>query len=169
MTLSQEARRKNLHEAILLLMENLHGQSFMEEFIDERHLDRRISPTTWKELRDQHFVRETNSRYTYTLSGPGWIAGLKLRGEFDSNELKELTGKLCGALKDRVKGRSSEELVSVAELSAATGIPEAFIRNAVESDLIGELFSIKGAAWESYEDRGKFIHIPEDFGMRLLC
>lgn len=88
MTLSKETRRQNLREAILLLMDNLHGRSIMEAFIDERFLDNRILPTTWEEMKKQYLVRETNSRFTYALSGPGWIAGLKLRGEFDTDELK---------------------------------------------------------------------------------
>ena len=73
MTLSKTDRQKNLDEALLLLMDDLHGCSIsiMGSFIDERSLGNRILPTTWDELKEHHLVRETNSRYTYTLSGNG--------------------------------------------------------------------------------------------------
>jgi hypothetical protein len=167
-TLSKVARWQNIGEAILLLMHNLQGRSIMEEFIDERFMDNRILPTTWAELKERHLVRETSIRYGYTLSGPGWIAGLKLRDEFDTDELKAMTGKLCAALKDIVKGRQDEAIVHVTELADDSDIAEAFIRNAIESDLIRELFGTKGAAWASYEDRGKFIVVPIGFGTEPL-
>ena len=165
MTLSKDARRQNLDDAVLMLMENLCGRSIMESFIDERFLDAGILPTTWEELKARYLVRTTNVRCMYTLSGLGWIHGLKLRDEFDSAEMRELAGRLCAALKDKVKGRRSDEMVSVAELAAETKIPESFIRNAVESNLIEKLFGVKDAEWE---DRGKFINIPLIFGMRPL-
>lgn len=163
MTLSKEARWQNLREAVQLLMDNLHGRSIMEVFISERS-DPRILPVTWDELKKRYLIRETNSRYMFTLSGPGWIEGLKLRDEFDTAEMKAMTGKLCAALKDRVKGRQYEALVHVAQLAADSGLPEAFIRNAIESDLIHEQFGTEGAAWASYEDRGKLVRIPVGFG-----
>jgi hypothetical protein len=168
MTKSREDRLASIDEAILLLMDNLHGRSIMEVFIDERFMDDRILSTTWDELKDRYFVRETNSRYTYTLSGLGWIIGLKLRGDFETDALKGMAGALCAALKDRVKGRQDDAMVQVAELAVETGIPEAFIRNAVEADLFYELFGTKGAAWASFEDRRRFILIPRGFGMQLL-
>ena len=163
MTLSKDARRQNLDEAILLLMDALHGRSIMEVFIDERSVDPRILPTTWGELKERGLVKETNSRYTYVLSGPGWIKGLKLRGKFDSDKLNVMTGGLCAALKDRVKGRQDEAFVQVAQLAADSGLPEAFIRNAVESDLIREKFGTKGARWAS--GSLNFIVVPVGFGM----
>ena len=62
MTLPIDARRQNLREAILLLMDNLHGRSIMEAFIDERSIDSRILPTTWDELKEHYLVRPTGSR-----------------------------------------------------------------------------------------------------------
>lgn len=170
MTLSKTDRQKNLDEALLLLMEDLHGcsVSIMGAFINERFLDSRILRTTWDELKERHLVRETNSRYMYTLSGNGWIQGLKLRGEYCTDELKAITRKLSAALKDKLKGRQCEEMVTVAEVAEKSGLPEAFIRNAIESDLIHELFGTKGATWASDEDRGKFISIPVGFGQKPL-
>src|ERR1700676_1077870 len=100
MTLSKEVRWRNLEEAILLLMDELCGRSILEVFIEEQYLDDRIQPTTWDELKERYLVRQTNVQSIYTLSGPGWLAGLKLRNEFDTDDLKAMAGKLCGALKD---------------------------------------------------------------------
>lgn len=168
MTLPKDARSENLDEAILLLMDALHGLSAMEVLIDERYdIDKRIVPTTWSQLKKQYLVRQTNNnRWAYTLSGYGWIRGLKLRGEFDTDEMKQKTGKLAAALKLRIKSvnREYDQFAGVSELATETGLPEAFIRNAIESNLIEELFGTIGAEWAS--DRGRSIRIPNDFGHR---
>jgi hypothetical protein len=59
-------------------------------------------------------------------------------------------------------------MVTVAEVADKSGLPEAFIRNAIESDLIHKLLGRKGATWASNEDRGKFITIPVGFGQEPL-
>ena len=167
MTLSRHSLFKNLDDAILILIDNLHGQSMLEVFIDERHdVDQRILPTTWSKLKEQYLVRQiSNSRWTYTLSGYGWIRGLKLRGEFDTPEIKQNAGKLAAALKQKVKAvnRAYDQHTDVSELASETGLSEAFIRNAIESSLIRELFGTKDAAWDR-DGRGRFIRVPNDFG-----
>jgi len=161
MTLSKDSRSKNLEEALLILMDDLDGQTFLGSFIDERSIDERILPTTWEELKRCHLVRQTNSRWSYTLSGPGWIAGLKLLGQFDTEEMRTNTGKLCAALKAKVKERKSEAMAHVSEIASAAGLSETFVRDAIESNLIEELFGTRGAEWS---DRGTFVRIPVGFG-----
>lgn len=170
MSLSKEARLKNLEDAVLLLMDNIHeSQSIMEVFIDDRSLDARILPTTWNELRRYGFVREcNNSSFYYTLSGRGWLTALGIRGQLDTPDMKAKTGRLCAALKDRVKGRDHGVVVHVSEVAAGASLTEAFVRNAIESRLIQEIFGITGADWAGYDDRGKFILIPNDFGLEPL-
>jgi hypothetical protein len=168
MTLSKEARSNSLTEAILLLFDNLCDQSIFEVFIDEWSLDDRILPTTWIELKERGLVRQTSVGRYYTLSGAGWLVALKLRSEFDTDAMRQMAGRLCKALKNKIKGRQIEEVVHVDGLAAESGLPAAFIRNAIDSDLIAELFGIKGAGWASFEDRAKFISIPVDFGMEPL-
>lgn len=167
MTLSTEARRQNLDEAILLLIGNLGNRSIFEVFIEERVLDDRILPSTWDELKRRYLVRETNCRSIYTLSGPGWIVGLRLRNEFDTDELSAKTGRLCAALKDRVKSRKFNAVVRADQLAVDSGIEVAFIRNAIESDLIGQLFHVIGADWV-HQYRGTLVSIPRDFGLEPL-
>lgn len=151
---------------MLLLMDNLRGRTFLGAFIDERSLDPSILPTTWIEFKKRYLIQEAlpGSGY-YTLSGSGWIAGLKLLNQFDTPEMKSRTGKLCAALKDRVKGRQYEQLVHVSEIASEADLSEDFVRDAIESDLIRELFGTKGAGWATPQDRGKFIEIPVDFGL----
>ena len=79
-----------------------------------------------------------------------------------------IAGLRSKALKDKIKGRQFEAAVHVEELAAESGLPAAFVRNAIDSDLIAELFGIKGAAWASFEDRAKFVSIPVDLGMEPL-
>jgi len=165
MTLSRDARRKNLEDALLILMDDVGSQTFLTAFINERSLDSRILPTTWLELKNQYLVREAmyGSGY-YTLTGSGWIAGLKLLNQFDTPEMKLRAGKLCAALKDRVKGRQYEQMATVGEIATKADLSEDFVRDAIESDLIRELFGTKGAGWAAPDGRGKFIEIPVDFG-----
>ena len=80
--------------------------------------------------------------------------------QFDTPEMTSKAGKLCAALKDRVKGRQYEQIVHVSEIATETDLSEDFVRDAIESDLIRELFGTKGAGWATPEDRGKFIEIP---------
>ena len=169
MSLSKEARLQNLEKAILLLMDELHGRCFMGVFIDERYdVDKRILPTTWKELKDQCFVRQTNSHWSYTLSGRGWITGLKLLSRFDTDEMKAKVGRLCAVLKSKVKGRAHDSYATVDDIASESGLPGDFVRDAIESDLIRELFGTKGAEWDGHEGRGRFIRIPNDFGLPPL-
>ena len=168
MSLSKEARIQNLEDAIRLLMGRLHGQCFMGVFLDERlDLGERILPTTWEELKSRYLVRQTNSRWSYTLSGRGWIAGLKLLGQFDTEEMKSKVGTLCAALKAKVKGRTHADYAEVGDVAKETGLSEDFVRDAIESDLSRELFGTKGAEW-SPQGRGRSIRIPNDFGLPPL-
>jgi hypothetical protein len=167
MTLSKDARWKNLDDALLVLMDKVQGQTFLAVFVDERSLDSRILPTTWIELKNRYLVRQAMSWY-YTLSGSGWIEGLKLLNQLDTPEMKSKAGKLCAALKDRVKGRQYEQIAHVSEIATEADLSEDFVRDAIESDLIRELFGTKGAGWATPEDRGKFIEIPVDFGLQDL-
>lgn len=168
MSLSKEARLQNLDEAIRLLMGRLHGVCFMGVFIDERYdVDERILPTTWEELKSRSLVRQTNSRWSYTLSGRGWIVGLKLLGQFDTDEMKDKVGALCAVLKAKVNGRAHANYAAVGDIAKESGLSDDFVRDAIESDLIRELFGTKGAEWSPH-DRGRSIRIPSDFGLLPL-
>jgi hypothetical protein len=138
----------------------------MEVFIDERYLDSRILGTTWSQLKEQSLVRQANnSRWLYTLSGYGLLHGLKMRGEFDTEETRQKTGKLAAALKRRIKSvnRECDQFADVGELTTETGLSQEFIRNAIEASFIEELFGTRGAEWDS-SGRGRSIRIPNQFG-----
>ncbi|MGA3095003.1 MAG: hypothetical protein ABSF25_00995 [Bryobacteraceae bacterium] len=168
MSLSKDARLQNLEEAIRLLMGSLHGQCFMGVLLDERYdVDERILGTTWDELKSRSLVRQTNSRWSYTLSGRGWILGLKLLGEFGTDEMRGKVGTLCSVLKAKVKGRAHANYATVGDIATESGLSDGFVRDAIESDLIRELFGTKGAEW-SPQDRGSSIRIPNDFGLPPL-
>lgn len=165
MSLSRETRLQKLAEALILLVKRAEGDCFMGVFIDERFLPTEIHEAIWDELKERGFVRETNSKWSYTLSGYGWITGMKVLAQLETEEMEQKAGKLAAALKERVKGRHHDNFVAVSELAQETGLTEHFIRDAIESDLIGELFGRRGAEWAGPFDRGRNIRIPKRFGL----
>ena len=167
MTHSTKTRQADIERALLTFMGNLHDSSILEVFIEPDSHDT-ILPTTWNELIEQHLLRETNVPLVYTLSGEGWIMGLLLRSEYGTPQMREMAGKLCKTLKGRLKDRKQDEMATVDDVAAESGLPSAFIRNAIEANLIERLFDVKGASWASPQDRGRFINIPNDFKCPFL-
>jgi hypothetical protein len=49
--------------------------------------------TTWNELAERELVKP-RSFDRYELTGPGWIAGLRITGAFDNDEFLRKTGKV---------------------------------------------------------------------------
>src|ERR1700730_12587367 len=146
MTISKDDRSTNLDDALLLMLDELQGRSVMEVFIDERHRDSRILPTTWSQLKEQYLVRETNNcRGMFTLSGYGLIRALKMRDEFDTEDMRQQNRKLAADLKRKIKSvnREYDQFAGVDEMATETGLPEEFIRNAIEANFIEELFGTR--------------------------
>jgi hypothetical protein len=166
MTLSKESRYKNIEFAILKYMEQIGGLSVFEVYLrDEKNAD--ILPTTWEKLKRLGLLVE-HSRGLYRLSGPGWLVGSRLLGQLDTEDIRANLGKLCAALKGKVKGRRAPGFTDVDELVKETGLSAGFIRNAIEANLIQVLFGVQGAEWISPLERGKSIRIPVGFNIEPL-
>ena len=72
------------------------------------------------------------------------------------------------ALKKRVKAREESAFVGIVVLAKETGLPENFIFNAIESQLLEERFNMIGASWFGPGgDRTGVIGIPVVFGLPL--
>jgi len=75
--------------------------------------------------------------------------------------------KLIASIKRRVKdGQAGVGMVSPQILARDSGLPENWIWNAVESNLIEAEFKPQGVKW-AHGFEGKIIHVPIDFGKDL--
>jgi hypothetical protein len=80
-------------------------------------------------------------------------------------DLKAKLSKLTATMKDAVKGRHEDAYFYVHELAGASGLPENFIINVVESRIIDRCFNMRGAEWEDYL---KSVRVPLEFGLPPL-
>ena len=103
----------------------------------------------------------------YRLTPLGWVAGMAFVKKLEGH--KPEVAKLVKALKRRVKvgNRSRARVVSVADVAAETGLPEAFIINVIDARLIEHLWQKRSAEW-SHGLEGKQITIPKRFYLENL-
>ena len=168
MSLSNRDREDNIVVALRLLMQDL-GEPYEwqvhdagpEKFSDVHH-------TTWDELVERGLVKRTFGRYS--LTGDGWIEGLKVTGLFDDLNFRKKAGQLSEALKARVKknGRREWGYADRTELASETGLPEFFIYDAVDSHLLRAMFNTTDAEWAPNDQNKNSIDIPPRFGLPLL-
>ena len=76
--------------------------------------------------------------------------------------LKEQLGRLQASAKRHVEGRNQEAVVSFEELQKDSGLPEDFVFNAIECDLVGHILKTHGPAWLQ---SGVRVRIPLDLGI----
>ena len=167
MSLSLKQRRENAIVALRMIMENLDETPYEwqeHDATDVRYLA--IQRTTWAELVRSGYVRASTFD-RYLLTGSGWIAGLKSTGQFADPEFRNKAGRLCAALKLRVKGRRQMGDADRTELATETGLSEHWIYNAIDSHLIAEMFDRKDACWAADDQMKTAIDIPIDFGYRI--
>jgi len=129
-----------------------------------------IFPTTWDDLVDKGWVHPYERRLfpLYSLTGSGWIEALKAVGQWDTDELKKKAGDLSAALKKYVDERKEDAQVTVTQVTTETGLEENWIRNAIESHLIRELFHQIDAEWHPGDPVfNNDILIPRGFGRKL--
>ena len=166
--------RKNLDEnaiAAVRIMFNELGSEWVKIKNFEPHKPEfaEISPTTWDDLVDAGFVHLYTSGFPlYSLTGAGWIAALNIAGKWNTEELREKTGVLSSSLKRHVEGRQVDANVPVMQVVQESGLEENWIRNAIESHLIRELFHQIDAEWDPGDpDFNNHILIPRRFGHKL--
>jgi hypothetical protein len=168
MTLSREVRLKNIDDALRLMMHDLGDESILNViFKTGTEMYAVILQTTWLELKNRGLVRGFGIPDAYQLTGRGWLQGLRVLEKLDAPELKEKTGKMGAVVKAVVKGRATKGFANVQILARESGLPEAFIQNAIDSDLFGHIFKRKGASWHR-TSRGLVVEIPIDFGQEPL-
>jgi hypothetical protein len=80
---------------------------------------------------------------------------------------QEKMSNLASTLKGYVKGRQKEEHVSIGTLSTDSGLTEGFVYNAIESNLLGRAFNMRGAVWMDTPPH-YIVRIPVNFGHEPL-
>lgn len=171
MTISNEDRQADIDRALVLMLAGL-GEHFVYEIafrIEEPPFDE-IKMTTWATLEKREWAKSTRENVAcYWLTPKGWIAALKASGKYDEPELIERAQKLAAALKECVKGRELEHLRGVLtdhwELTARTQLPVNWLLNALDSQLLDELWP--GRNMRVIQDR-KSVRVPIDFGQTEL-
>jgi hypothetical protein len=167
LSLSNEERKENIVRAIRLIMQNLDEPYEWQEHdaTTEKFAD--VHRTTWDELIERNLVK-ASSINRYSLTGDGWIAGLKTIGRFDDPNFQKKAGLLCGALKAKIKNERAGAVTTRLEIAAETGFSEYFIYDAIDSHLLREMFNRADATWSPDDEMKNYIDIPPRFGLPLL-
>ncbi len=168
MSKSPEDREQNRGLALHLMLEHLPADRPYEwELVDgDVEPFSAVYPTTWRELTHRGLVKPFPFD-RYLLTGNGWIEALQVTGELQSDALLEKAGRLSAALKNCVKatGRHADALVHRTKLSEETGLPWAWIYNAIDSLLLQHLFRQRGASWAPDDQMKDYILVPLEFGL----
>ena len=130
MSLSNKEREDNIVLAVHLIMQSL-GEPYEWQELDattEKFAD--VYRTTWDDLVERGLVKPSTFD-RYSLTGDGWIAGLKVVGLFDGLNFREKAGQLSKALKARVKNGREWGYADRTELASEAGLSEFFIYDAI--------------------------------------
>lgn len=171
MTLSDGVRFAEMDRALARTLEDTREGAFDSmrcEPESERFRD--IPQTTWLEMESLGYVRAAHAIGSpgYVLTGEGWIAALRGLGALESDDLRARAVALRAALKDLVKGRPLNGVVTnYHELAARTGLPFEWIANALRARLLQRLWP--GDHLDiAMEHRGRVIRVPARFGAKRL-
>lgn len=164
MTLSPDARRRNLEEALVSFLDALGDGWFCVFYISPSDFPN-VLPTTWTELTKRGLLKDSDMNVEmYELTPLGYVTALRVSGRSDEQQFRERLGRLCKVLKDSLKGRTDFALVPFQELVAESGVSEVFASNSLDADLIRHILGRIGAAW----DGEHLVKVPNDFGLAPL-
>jgi hypothetical protein len=162
MTDSPEARRENFDEALIGFLNALGSRSLRSFDINPSDYPG-VWLTTWTELTTQGLLEDFNIQVDmYRLTGSGYLEALRVSGSSGEPQFQENLGSLCKVLKDSLKGRREFALISFQDVVARSRLSEAFVENAIDADLIGNILGRTGARWDG---QCLVIRVPHDFGL----
>ena len=169
MSASEKIRQENMVLALRLMMEGLGEPYEWQQHDAPTPKFAAVLRTTWDELAERDLIK-AHSFDRYWLTGPGWIAGLKITGAFDDEAFRRKAGQLQSALKARIKPENREQwgMTSRTELAQETGLSEFFVYDAIDSHLLRALFGIIDAGWAKDDAMKNWIDIPPRFGLKHL-
>jgi hypothetical protein len=166
LSLSVRQRLDNVDLALSLLLREAEGKWFIHAFVgrgDPAFAE--ILATTWEELHRRRYIAQIRLNL-FVLTGYGWRIALEKANK--KNEFNEDLGLLCASLKARVVGRTCPAVANVEDLAKETGLPDYFIRNAIDGELIRRWLNRHAAKWADRQFHGTLIAIPIDFGHTIL-
>ncbi len=160
MTLSERDRRANLETALSLMMKEVGDKAINVTLFDPKAATfQAIYNTTWKDLEHKRWVERHHEKYR--LTGDGWLRGLQR----PYTQLTERLRQLAGTLKHYMKGRSSDKIVALSQVAQDANLPEGWVFNAIETNLLVELSMKYRESGPYWSDRGRLVVIPLDFGI----
>ncbi len=169
MTISKEDRPVNMEQALTLLIRDLQDKAVNEMvFYVDRPEYTDIFSTTWQELRDRFMLTQIPQTHMHWLTGRGWYTGMKVSGKTSDPSFAQQMSKLSATLKNYVRGRQDEKLVTVFNVAQDASLPFGFVYNAIESRLLDQEFNMKGAEWTIQRDPKLVIRVPPNFGHEPL-
>lgn len=163
MTLSLDARRRNLDEALVSFIAAL-GDGWFSAFYIMRSDFPNVLPTTWTKLTNSGLLKDMNMNVeAYQFTPLGYVMALKVSRRSDDPQFRAKIGNLCKVLKDSVKVRSDFAWVPFDTLVAGSGVSKEFAYNVLDADLIRHVLGRIGAAW----DGEHLVKVPNDFGLPI--
>jgi len=121
-------------------------------------------PTTLDELEQARLIEQivfSSNPEPYVLTLDGWYEAQRAAGLLDSNAFHERRGRVCAALKGAVAGRRDDALLRWDELAAIAGVPEGWLWNILEGQVLHRLDS-RDRYWVRFEDG--IVYVPTTFG-----
>jgi hypothetical protein len=126
-----------------------------------------IYRTTWEELISGRMVKaRTFDRYELTAAG--WLAGLKVTGQFEDPGFRKTAGHISAKLKAKVGGRTGWGFTDRTTLARETGLSEFIIYDVIDSHLLREMFGQIDATWAVDDQMKNDIDVPPNFGESCL-
>lgn len=167
MSLSVQERSDNLFYTLELLTRDV-GDKWIQGVLFEPGGTpeyEAILQTTWLDLSSKGYIKSDS--YWYLMTPHGWLTGNIRSGKNRSDLFQERIGKISAALKNLVKGRDTPQFPFVESVAVASGVPQGFICNVIDSKLFERCLRRRGAEWEA-RGRGQLIKVPIDFGLELI-
>ena len=122
-----------------------------------------VAEATWTELRDMNYVHSALNSSGYCLTGSGWLRALQRAGATRNRDFDRDSEKLLASINKLAK---RARLATLKALAQDSGLPENWIYNAIESNLLEVHYGRKGANWaRGFE--GTMIYVPRGFGTKL--
>ena len=169
MTISTTDRRRDFLRTLVVMVTVVADRAVMHvRFEPGQKPVEATLPTTWDELQQRGIVsdKSTLTRPQYSLTPDGWADGLVSR---PPDDLQERCGRLAAALKQVVKGRELDGFTVLKDLASAAELPDGWVCNAVQGNLLDLRFPSSGFYLRGFED-GFVCHlqVPRTFGLEDL-
>jgi hypothetical protein len=168
MSISKAERQTDTVLAFQLMLQHVGDRKISEcFFVSTEPPFSAIQLTTWTELEAGDFVRPFLGSQHYSLTGRGWLRALEESGAPRDKTFLRAAEKLLTSIKKHVKGgQGSVRMVTLQTLAQNSGLPENWIYNVVESNLIEAHFNRHGPTWvHGFE--GTAVHVPIRVGMEI--